>query len=50
MDVTSIFATAVLALAAISAAEDYVPLKEVVASLASGYDVRMGGIVSVDWR
>ena len=29
--------------------EDYVPLKEVVASLDSGYSVRMGGIVSVDW-
>ena len=41
---------AILALTATSAvAEDYVPLKEVVASLESGYDVRMGGIVSVDW-
>ena len=39
MDGTSIFAKAILALAATSAsvAEDYVPLKEVVASLESGY-------------
>ena len=39
MDGTSIFAMAILALAATSAsaAEDYVPLKEVVASLESGY-------------
>ena len=39
MDVTSIFAMAILTLAATSsasAAEDYVPLKEVVASLESG--------------
>ena len=34
---------------AVSAREDYVPLKEVVASLDSGYTVGMGGIVSVDW-
>ena len=29
---------------------DYVPLKDVVAALESGYEVHMGGIVSVDWR
>ena len=46
-----VFAGVALAISAAVAQEtDYVPLKDVVAALDSGYEVHMGGIVSVDWR
>ena len=43
-------AIALMISAALAQETDYVPLKDVVAALDSGYEVHMGGIVSVDWR